>query len=566
MKHNFFLLVLALAMSNCSYEPYYDTILYNGDIYTIDSTGSRAGSIAIVDGRIAAVFADRFPKDTALAQSSVDMRGAFMMPGLIEGHGHFSGLGMSMVNLNLLYTRSWEEVIEKVKDRVDKLPAGTWIEGRGWHQEKWESTPMQQVLGYPIHHDLSAISPDHPVILTHASGHSLYANEAAMKASGVSVETSDPAGGLIVRNNDGEAIGVFEERAMQIIRQAHQSYLDSLSQEDLTAKWYAAIDSAQAACLRKGLTSFQDAGSKMDELERYRSMAEEGKLDLRLWAMIRHTHDEMDGVLHRYKAIDVGDGYYTCNAIKSEVDGALGAYGAWLIDPYADKAGWTGQNTTDIYEVRRIADLALDNEMQMCVHAIGDRANRVIVDLYAGMIDQMDEGADHRWRIEHAQHLDTVDIPRIADYNIIASMQGIHCTSDAPFVEKRLGYERARYGAYPWRTLLDAGVIIANGTDAPVEDVDPLQSIYASITRKRTDGTITFFPEQSMTREEALYSYTMGNAYAARQELDKGSLEIGKMADITVLDHNLLTCPEEDILATQVLYTIVGGEIKYKRR
>jgi predicted amidohydrolase YtcJ len=558
-------MILVVICLGCGSQLQYDLVLYNADIHTVDTTLSTAGSIAIVDGKIAALFEDRYPVDTMLAKDHIDLQGAFVIPGLIEGHGHFSGLGYSKVNLNLLDVTTWQEVVDRVADRAAKLPPGTWIEGRGWHQDKLTDTPIDNVLGYPKHYTLSEVSPDHPAILTHASGHSLYANAAAMTASNVSPETGDPAGGLIVRDNDGIAIGVFEERAMQIVRAAHRAYKDSLPQAELEAQWYAAIDSAQVECLRKGLTSFQDAGSKMIELDRYRQMARQGNLDLRLWAMIRHSYDEMDGKLGNYKVRDVGNRFYTCDAIKSEVDGALGAYGAWLLEPYADKTGWMGQNTTDIYEVRQIADLAVEHDMQMCVHAIGDRANRVVVDIYEGMIKQMPAGTDHRWRIEHAQHLDTTDIPRFASNNIIASMQGIHCTSDALFVERRLGESRAKNGAYAWRRLLDAGITIANGTDAPVEDVDPLQSIYASVTRKRTDGSVTFYPEQAMTRTEAIHSYTLGNAYAAKEDDYKGSLTVGKVADITVLDHNLLTCSDDDILNTSVLYTIVDGKIKYQR-
>lgn len=561
-----YLLLLCTVAFICSCKPdtYYDTLIYNADLYTMDSLHPVAGAIAIVDGKIAQIFDERYPLDTAFSGSVIDADGAFVIPGLIEGHGHFSGLGMSMVHLNLMSTDNWQEVIDLVEERVAISPPGTWIYGRGWHQEKWKETPLQNISGYPLHYELSEISKDYPVVLVHASGHSLYANAAAMSAAGVTVETGDPAGGHIVRDEQGAAIGVFEERAMTLIRQAMQVYVDSLSEDQKEAEWYAAIDSAQQECLRKGITSFQDAGSKMDDINKYRAMAEAGKLDLRLWAMIRHSYDEMQGQLQAYRVVGAGDHFFTCSAIKSEVDGALGAYGAWLLEPYADKAGWVGQNTTDIYEVRRIADLAVAHDMQLCVHAIGDRANRVVVDIYEGMIEQMPEGTDHRWRIEHAQHLDTVDIPRMARNHIIASMQGIHCTSDAPFVEKRLGIDRAKNGAYAWRRLLDAGVTIANGTDAPVEDVDPLQSIYASVTRRRTDGSIAFYPEQAMTRAEALYSYTMGNAYAAREDHLKGSLTVGKFADITILDHNLLTCAEEDILETQVLYTIVDGIIKYR--
>jgi len=294
-------------------------------------------------------------------------------------------------------------------------------------------------------------------------------------------------------------------------------------------------------------------------------MAEQGALDLRLWAMVRHSARDMRGKLADYRWIGLGDHHLTVRAIKSEVDGALGAYGAWLLEPYNDKPGFSGQNTTPIEEVERIAELAVEHDMQLCVHAIGDRANRVVLDLFEEQFEEHGPDRDWRWRVEHAQHLAVSDIERMARLNAIASMQAIHCTSDAPFVVKRLGMQRAREGAYAWRSLLEAGAVVTNGTDAPVEDVDPIASFYASVTRKRSDSGLLFFPEQAMTRQEAIYSYTLANAYAAFEEDIKGSLEPGKLADLVVLSQNLLTCPEEEILNTQVDMTFVGGALKYSR-
>jgi hypothetical protein len=293
-------------------------------------------------------------------------------------------------------------------------------------------------------------------------------------------------------------------------------------------------------------------------------MAESGDLDVRLWAMLRHSYDEMKDNMDGLPKVDVGAHFFTCRAIKSEVDGALGAFGAWLLKAYNDKKGFTGQNTTPISEVKNIAALAMQHDMQMCVHAIGDRANRVVLNIYEEQFEQNPEKDSLRWRIEHAQHLDTADIPRFKTLGIIASMQGIHCTSDAPFVEKRLGEERSRLGAYPWRSLLDAEVLIANGTDAPVEDVDPLKCFYASVTRKRSDTGMEFYPEQRMSREEAIFSYTLGNAYAAFEESFKGSLEEGKVADIVVLSQDLTSCSDEAILDTEIRMTMIDGKVKYQ--
>jgi hypothetical protein len=563
---NTLLFCLIIFQFSCKQDNFPDSIIFNGNIYTVDEKAPSAEAIAIKDGKIMAIGSNTdIEKLGNEATIKIDASGNFVMPGFIEGHGHFSGLGYSLINLNFLNSKSWEEIVSMVGEKVKNTPTGEWIIGRGWHQEKWDSLPNSNYDTYPLHNDLSSISPDNPVVLFHASGHSLFANEKAMQIAGVSKEMGDPAGGRIVRNKEGKAIGVFEERAMENIGLALGEYRDGLSKEEEIKKWKAAIELAQKECLENGVTSFQDAGSRFYELNEYKRMAENGEFDIRLWAMARHSSEEMKDSIAKYKCVDVGNKFFTCNAIKSEVDGALGAFGAWLLKPYNDKPGFVGQNTTDMYEVKKIAEIALENDMQFCVHAIGDRANRLVVDIYEGMLGNIQNGTEKRWRIEHAQHLDTVDIPRFAKNGIIASMQGIHCTSDAPFVEKRLGEERSKYGAYPWRSLLDAGVKIANGTDVPVEDIDPIASFYASVTRKRADNGFEFFPEQKMTRAEAINSYTLDNAFAAFEEKDKGSLEVGKLADIVILSNDLIKCSDEDILNTKVLYTIVGGEVKYKK-
>lgn len=569
MNRVLFLFLLLALGAGCSQSPstgqFADTLIINGNIYTVDTLLPGAEAVALRAGRIIEVGSTA--DVMALRGDStevIDLQGRFMMPGFIEGHGHFSGLGYSLINLNFLNTSSWEEIVQMVAEAAEQAEPGEWIVGRGWHQEKWTETPSPSVLGYPYHDALSAVSADNPVMLRHASGHSLFANAKAMELAGVTAETPDPSGGEVVRDSRGKAIGVFEERAMSLINAAYDDYRAGLSEEAKTKEWYRAIELAEEECLKKGVTSFQDAGSKYFELERYEQMAEAGELDLRLWAMVRHSYEEMKDNLEGYPKIDIGNHYFTCRAIKSEVDGALGAFGAWLLRAYNDKKGFTGQNTTPIPEVKNIAQLAMDNDMQMCVHAIGDRANRVVLNIYEEQFNANPAKENLRWRIEHAQHLDTADIPRFREMGIIASMQGIHCTSDAPFVEKRLGRERSRLGAYPWRSLLDEGVIIANGTDAPVEDVDPLLSFYASVTRKRADNGFEFFPEQRMTREEAIHSYTLGNAYAGFEENFKGSVTKGKAADFVVLSQDLVNCTDEEILESKVLMTMVDGQIRYK--
>ena len=562
---HFFVLILVFCSCSSNSE-FADTIIVNANIESVNPEIKNISAIAIKNGRIWKIGTDKNAEGWKGENTNVlDIKGQFLMPGFIEGHGHFSGLGKSLIKLNLLKSPNWRTIVAQVEEKVKEAKPGEWIEGRGWHQEKWDEKLDKNILGYPYHDDLSEISPNNPVILYHASGHGLFANKKAMDLAGVNQETPDPSGGTIVRDQSGNAIGVFEERAKRSIQVAYDEYLETISEEEKLAQWYKGIELAQKECLSKGVTSFQDAGSSFDEIDRYKKLAEDGEMDLRLWAMIRHSYDRMKGKLEGFPIIDAGNHFFTVRAIKSEVDGALGAFGAWMLQSYDDKPNFHGQNTTSIKEVQRIAGLARENDLQLCVHAIGDRANRVILDLFESEYGKPDAKKDMRWRIEHAQHLDPVDIPRFASLGVIASMQGIHCTSDAPFVVKRLGEQRAKYGAYPWRSLLDAGALIANGTDAPVEDVDPLESFYASVTRKRADNKMAFFPEQSMTRMEAIYSYTLGNAFAAFEENDKGSIEEGKLADFVVLDKDLRTCSDDEILEAEVLMSMVHGEVKFEK-
>lgn len=561
------LTALLLALNACAPKKETADVLFtNGNIYTQDAENPSAQAIAVKDGRVIWVGSQAEADNWKGEQTEVvDLGGQFVMPGFIEGHGHFSSLGSSLMNLNFMKSKSWAEIVDMVAEKVKTAKPGEWIIGRGWHQEKWTEAPERQVLGYPYHDDLSAVSPDNPVLLSHASGHGLFANAKAMELAGVSPETPNPSGGEIVRDSRGEAIGMFEERAQSLIYRAYESYLATLSQKDLHDNWLKGIELAQEDCLRKGITSFQDAGSDFQELRDYRQLAEDGKLDLRLWVMMRRPYEEMKDSLAGYPVIDAGNRFFTCRAIKSEVDGALGSYGAWLLAPYEDKPGFTGQNTTPLETVQNIADLCIENGMQLCVHAIGDRANREVLNIFEHTFNTHPDKKDLRWRIEHSQHLDPADIPRYSQLGVIASMQAIHCTSDAPFVVKRLGEKRAREGAYPWRSLLDAGAVVTNGTDTPVEDVDPIACYYASVTRRRPDTGLEFFPEQRLTRKEALYSYTQANAYAAFEENDKGSIQKGKLADFTVLSKDLINCTDDEILQTEVLMTIVDGKVRFRK-
>jgi len=541
-------------------------VLLNGQIVTVDDAIGTVEAIAARGDRI--VFTGSNAEVRALIGEHtevIDLNGRLAIPGFIEGHGHFTGLGQAKMNLDLMRVRNWNEVIEMVADAVSKAQPGEWIVGRGWHQEKWDRVPDGAVEGFPTHHALSAVSPENPVFLTHASGHASFANAKAMEIAGVSGESEDPEGGEILRDLNGQPIGIFRETASGLI--ARVAATGGASMRERAAQMERIVELAEEECLRKGVTSFQDAGSSFFEAEYLANEAEAGELDVRIWMMIREPNDRMRQHLHEVASLHrVGANVFTVGGIKRSIDGALGSRGAWLLEPYADAPESTGLNTATIEDVTDAATIAFEHGLQMCVHAIGDRANREVLDIYEKIFQSHEvDAADLRWRIEHAQHLHPDDIPRFAGLGVIASMQGVHCTSDAPWVYARLGDERAESGAYVWRNLLDSGAVVTNGTDAPVEDVDPIMSFYASVARTLKDGS-RFFPGQCMTRMEALRSYTLDCAWAAKEDDIKGSLTPGKLADIVVLSQDILAIPAEQIPATKVDLTIVGGEVKFRRQ
>ena len=540
-----------------------DMILRNGKIVTVDEAIGEVQAIAIRGDRILAVGSNAQMK--ALTDDStmiIDLKGKLAIPGFIEGHGHFTSLGDAKMNLDLMAVRNWGEVIEMVAAAVAKASPGEWIIGRGWHQEKWDKAPRGAVEGFPTHHGMSAVSPDNPVFLSHASGHASFANKKAMDLAGISAATADPPGGEILRDEQGQPIGVFRERASGLISRAQSISGKRESGTDLTRR---AIELATKECLSNGVTSFQDAGSSFSVINTFAEMADSGELGVRLWVMIREPNASLRANIDRYKALQgVGNNYLTVGGIKRSIDGALGSRGAWLLEPYADSAQSTGLATATIEDVTETAQIAIEHGLQLCVHAIGDRANREVLNIFEKTFAANPQKKDLRWRIEHAQHLHVDDIPRFGQLGVIASMQGIHCTSDAPWVLARLGYERAGEGAYVWQKLMQSGAVVTNGTDTPVEDVSPIASYYATVSRRLDDGSV-FFADQRMNRMEALRSYTIHAAYAAFEDDLKGTLTPGKLADIVVLSQDILSIAEDKIPHTNVQMTIVGGKIAYRR-
>ncbi|MEW5900075.1 MAG: amidohydrolase [Acidobacteriota bacterium] len=542
-----------------------DLVLTNGKIVTADMSAPEAEAVAVSGDRIIAVGSVKKIK-AYIGESTrvIDLQGRLAIPGFLDSHGHFTGVGEAQMVLDLTKAKNWDQIVVQVEDAVAKAKPGEWIRGRGWHQEKWDERPDPQVDGLPVHFNLSRVSPQNPVLLRHASGHSCLANAKAMELAGVTKATPNPPGGEIVKDEKGIPIGAFRETAQGLIGRALAASERQRTPADVVEEEKRAIDLATQECLSKGITSFHDAGASFETIDLYRALAEEGKLGLRLYVMISEGNSSLRERIAQYKIIGAGQNHLTVRAIKRLLDGALGAHGAWLLEPYADLTSSVGLNTTPIETLREAANLAIENDFQLCTHAIGDRANREILNIYEEALAGHPEKKDLRWRVEHAQHLDPQDIPRFGRLGVIAAMQGIHCTSDGPWVVKKIGEKRAAEGAYVWRELMKSGAVIANGTDAPVEDVNPIASFYASVTRKMKDGT-AFFAGQRMTREEALLSYTLNGAYAAFQEEILGSLTPGKLADITVLSKDLMTIPEEEILTAEVVMTIVGGRVLYTK-
>ena len=545
-----------------------DLVLRGGRIITLDTGTPTAQAIAARNGAVVFIGSDTdVARFVGPSTQVIDLAGKTAIPGFIEGHGHFTGVGENKINLDLMNTKSWEEIVHQVAMAVEKAKPGQWIIGRGWHQEKWSSTPTPNVEGFPLHASLDKVSPNNPVILTHASGHASFANAKALELSNITKDTANPNGGEILKDKAGNPTGLLRETASRLVRRGAGEPTPSPAEVDERA--LKVLELADQEVISKGITSFQDAGSSFEVVRNIKRMVDAGKMNVRLWVMVREYDPKQ---LAANRVIGYGNNKLTVRAIKITGDGALGSRGAWLLEPYSDlpegsvPAGTSrvGLPTTSVEDMRARAQIALDTGYQMCIHAIGDRANREVLNVYEETFKKNSKnGKELRWRVEHAQHINAADIPRFGQLGVIAAMQGIHCTSDAPWVEPRLGAKRAEEGAYVWQKLMKSGAVVTNGTDAPVEDVDPIASYYATVTRKAKDGKV-FYGDQKMSRMEALRSYTMSNAFAAFEEDTKGSLSPGKLADITVLTKDITTVPDDEILTAKVAYTIIGGKVAYK--
>ena len=567
MKNIYLLAILGFFLISCSSEKAEpaDLIFTNGIIYTVNEAQPTAEAVAVKDGMILAVgTSEEIEKHRAENTEVIDLQGETMTPGLVESHAHLMGIGYNKLELDLMYVKTYDELVEKVAEAVAKAETGDWITGRGWHQDKWIEKPETMVKGFQTNDKLNEVSADNPVFLRHASGHASFANENALQLAGISnlkgERPGEVEGGEIILDDLGNPTGVLTERASGLVARLVPAETPEKAEEALTL--------ALKELNEKGITSFHDAGSGQATIDLIQKFKNEGKLTVRQYVMLTGTQPALlDQWYKRGPMIDTTDHMLTVRSIKLNCDGALGPRGAWLLEDYSDRSGHQGHETLPMSVVTEVSEKAIPAGFQVCAHAIGDRANQEILDRYEGAFTKFPDAKDLRFRIEHAQHIHPDDIPRFGEMGVIAAMQAIHLSSDRPWAIDRLGEKRIIDGAYVWQKLMKSGAVVTNGTDAPVEPVDPIPSFYASVTRKTLEGMPEggYEGDQKMTRSEALKSYTLDGAFAEFEENFKGSIEVGKAADFTVFDKNIMEVPEDDILNAKVAMTVVAGKVVYKK-
>jgi predicted amidohydrolase YtcJ len=527
-----------------------DLIVLNARIHTADPDQPLAQALAVRDGRFLLVGTNREIENIAgPGTERLEAAGGTIVPGMIDAHAHLLSLGRSLRVVDLRGTSSYEEVIALIRARADEIATGTWIRGRGWDQNDWPGGE------FPNHEALSQAVPDHPVYLDRVDGHAALVNQNAIYAAHLNFIDTDPVGGRILRNPNGSPTGVLIDNATLIV----DSIIPAPSRKELTAQ----LVTAMAEFNRWGVTGIHDAGVGVDTIAFYQELAADGRFTLRNYAMVDAGSPGLVTFLNRGPQSGLHDAMLWTRAIKISSDGAMGSRGAALLYGYADDPDNEGLLLASYDSVLTIARLALERGFQVNVHAIGDRANRVVLDAFETALRERPTPG-HRFRIEHAQVLSEQDIPRFAQLGVIPSMQGSHQTSDMYWVLDRLGNQRV-LGAYVWHSLRETGVIIPNGSDAPVESANPLISFRAFFTRQDAEGWPEggWFPEQRISRQEALLSMTLWPAQAAFMEQEVGSITAGKLADFVVLDTDIMTVPEDQILGTRVKRTFVGGKPVY---
>ncbi len=548
-----------------------DLVITNGIFCTLDERMPEAQAVAIKDGRIAAVGTNIGISSSFAGKKTVDLHRAFVLPGLIDGHCHLSKLGFGLTTLDLRESKSTGEIARLVQDAASKSVSGGWIRGSGWNQELWKTKT------FPTHDVLDRVSPDNYVLLIRVDEHAIWVNQKVVDFAGITRATKDPDGGKIIRDKNGDPTGVFLDAAINLVTSRMPSPTD--------AEIGNAIQIAIDTCVRYGLAEVQDAGIDGQTLRVYRKLADEGKLKIRIYAMYLGTDSTLPDILKHGPVMD-HKGFFTMRSVKVYMDGALGSRGAALVQAYSDDPGNYGLTEMSQKDLENLTIASLSNGFQVCTHAIGDRANHVVLDAYEAAM-KVANMSDPRLRIEHAQVLLKEDIARFKELGVIPSMQPTHCTSDMSWVETRLGPERIKY-AYVWRSLLEDGNMIIGGSDFPVESPDPRLGIYAAVTRRDIFGlpenfrdvkeyfevtpdiaadssefTGGFFPQEKMTMEQALRAFTIWPAYGAFQENDEGTISVGKYADLTILSNDIRKISPAEIPEDEVIGTIVGGRVVY---
>jgi predicted amidohydrolase YtcJ len=532
-----------------------DVLFINGNIYTVNERQPHAEAVAVKGERIVFVGSNADAKKyQGKSTRVVDLQGRTVVPGMTDAHYHILGVGAREVTLNLEGTASLTDLLDKVRARVARTEPGKWVTGRGWIETFWQP-PV-----FPTRADLDKISPDNPVFLTRADGHGAVANSLALKMAGITKETANPFGGEILKDKQtGEPLGMLLDAARELVTR----HIPKMTDAEIEATFLLGVKRS----IEVGWCEIQNAGSVNYDVRMMRKLYGEGKVKLRIYNAVYGPGEPANELFKDGPTINAYDHRFTVRTIKVVFDGALGSRGAALLEPYAD-ADTSGFLTEKVENLRPMLEEALRRGIQVETHAIGDRANRTILDLYEGALKAVPPSErkirEPRWRVEHAQILTLQDIPRFARLGVIPSMQASHAIGDLFFAPSRLGMERLA-GAYAWQSLIKSGSIIAGGSDAPVERGEPMIEFYAAVSRKSLKGFTGegWHPEQALTREQALKMFTIWPAFAAFEEQDKGSLEVGKLADLTVLSNDIMKIPEPDILKTSCVMTIIGGEVVF---
>lgn len=536
-----------------------DLIILNGKVATVNSTFSIQEAVAVKDKKIMFVGSQEDAQAFIGADTQlIDATNMLVLPGLIDAHAHLLSLGNQLSQLYTSDSKSYEDILEKVRVAAQNTPAGEWIIGGRWDHNTWEDKT------FPWHDALSKVSPNNPVYLSRVDGNSALVNQKALDIAGITAVTENPEGGTIIRKPDGSPTGVLINRAMNLVKQ----HFPAMDMEEQKKRIQQAVDAAN----KDGLTGVHEAGISPFQVDAFKELVQDSVLDMRVYAMLgdqKNPEFASEDLVEYFKSIrieEMGGDLFSLKSLKLYFDGALGSRGAAFFDPYDDDPHNKGLLRIPPDYIMEVAEAALQADMQVCTHAIGIRGNRWCLDAYEEALTKFPKD-DHRFRIEHAQIVEAEDIERFKKLNIIPSVQPTHCTSDKHFVVDRIGEKRAE-GAYAWRSFIDAGLIMPCGSDFPVESTNPLLGIYALVTRQDAQGQPEngWFPEQKITMEEAIKGFTIWAAYGAFQEDILGSIEVGKYADFTILDKDILTINPKEILDTKVAYTIVGGDVKYKQQ